>query len=435
LFNRLRPAPFAREERLVLDFAQSIRLGLFTVIESKWCDFKYLLALSLARATLAQRLITTQRLAFGMRLAMTVGGQRLIQALVLVCGVLLISIGHYVTATQFVALHNVYQRLYYLPIFAGAYWFGWRGALGVSLLSAAAYFPHIVHDWSDYPGYRQAQYAELLMFQVVGSVVGILAELEQRQRARQERTARELAAAYRQLQESFEHMRRADRLSALGQLSAGLAHEIKNPLGSIKGSLEIVAEDFPPDHKKREFIEILRKEIDRLNSVLTEFLHFARTPRPDLQRCDLRDVIDSIRVLCAKEAARQGVRIEVVYSGALPEVYADAAQIQQALLNLVLNGIQAMPGGGRLKIEAKASAGAVEIRIHDEGTGIPLEARSRIFEPFFTTKERGTGLGLAVAHKLIQGHHGEIRLLEQEGPGAVFLVILPLGRPSHEQQA
>jgi signal transduction histidine kinase len=349
-----------------------------------------------------------------------------VRIVLLVVSVGFVTAAHFTTPIGMGFLQNVYQRLYYIPILAGAFWFGVRGGIIVSLVCAAAYLPHIVMDWGGHPEYRQAQYAELIMFQVVGLVVGALAELEKRQRERLERTSQELAQAYRQLQESFEQLRRADRLAALGQLSAGLAHEIKNPLASMKGSLEILSSDFPPGHEKREFLDILEKELGRLNVVLSEFLQFARTPRPDRGPCHLEEVVDSIKVLCSKEANRQGVDIEVSYQEDLPELKLDAAQIQQALLNIVLNGIQAMPSGGRLSILVEHSDDTLSVWIRDEGEGIPPENRTRIFDPFFTTKERGTGLGMAIAHNLIQGHGGDIRIVDQDGPGSTFEIVLPI---------
>lgn len=353
-------------------------------------------------------------------------GSRKARLSILAGAVVGITAAHYLTPIDESFLHNVYQRLYYLPILAGAFWFGVRGALAVSLLSAASYLPHIVHDWPERTAYRQAQFAELLMFQVVALVVGTLAEDEKRQRQEQENTARELASAYQKLQDSFEQLRRADRLSALGQLSAGLAHEIKNPLASMKGSLDILAEDFPSGHEKREFLEIFQKEIDRLNAVLTEFLQFARPPHPDRQPCQIGDVLESIRVLCSKQADRAGVRIDVDRGDGLPDILADAGQLQQAFLNIVLNGIQAMPSGGRLGISSRRTDSDLEVQISDEGDGIPRESRSRIFDPFFTTKERGTGLGLPIADNLVRGHGGDIRIEEHDGPGLSFVVRLPL---------
>jgi two-component system sensor histidine kinase HydH len=276
--------------------------------------------------------------------------------------------------------------------------------------------------------YQETQYAELLMFVVVGLVVGTLVEAERRQRERQERTSRELAEAYRELQESFDQLQRADRLSALGRLSAGLAHEIKNPLASVSGSVDILASEFPAGHPKSEFIEIIQKELGRLNKVLTEFLQFARTPKPHREACDLREVVDSIVMLCSQEASRQGVHIQVSYPDDLPEISVDTAQIQQALLNIVLNAVQAMDSGGQLTVALENNSRGLRIEIHDTGPGIPDEHRSQIFDPFFTTKDRGTGLGMSIAHKLIHGHNGDIRLLDNAGPGATFIIDLPAGR-------
>jgi signal transduction histidine kinase len=342
------------------------------------------------------------------------------------------GIAHRLTPVELTVLHNVYQRLYYLPIFAGAYWFGLGGALAASLLSAVSYLPHILIDWRHMRGihdeYLAAQYAELVMFQVVGLVVGLLAQSELRLRERQERTSRELADAYRELRESFQHLSRADRLSSLGELSAGIAHEIKNPLASIKGSLEIVAAEFPSGHPKREFVEIMEKELRQLNGMVTEFLQFARAPRPVRAPCDIREVIGSLTVLCSKEAARHSVDLAVSVPETLPELNLDASQLQQALLNVVLNGIQSMPGGGRLDITVRPWNGGVRIEILDQGPGVPIDERLRIFDPFFTTKARGTGLGLPIAQKLIRAQGGDIRLREDyDGPGAAFVIELPSG--------
>jgi signal transduction histidine kinase len=144
--------------------------------------------------------------------------------------------------------------------------------------------------------------------------------------------------------------------------------------------------------------------------------------------------VDSIQRLCSQEASRQGVHIQVSYPDDLPEISVDAAQIQQALLNIVLNGIQAMGSGGQLLIEVKADSGALQIRIQDDGPGIPAAHRSQIFDPFFTTKERGTGLGMSIAHQLIHGHGGDIRLLDNGRPGTTFLIKLPQRRFGDERE-
>ncbi|HXV60582.1 MAG TPA: ATP-binding protein [Vicinamibacteria bacterium] len=343
------------------------------------------------------------------------------------------TIAHFVTPVEVFVLHNIFQRLYYVPIFAAAYWFGLPGAMAASIVSAASYLPHIVLDWGAMEGahdeYLQAQYAELVMFQVVAFIAGQLARSEHRLRETQQRTSRELAGAYQKLRESFEHLKRADKLSSLGELSAGIAHEIKNPLASIKGSLEILASEFPLQHPKREFVDIMEKELEQLNRIVTEFLDFARTPRPVKALCDLRELASSVRVLCSQEAARHSVDLSVAAPATLPEVNVDASQVQQALLNVVLNGIQAMPKGGRLGVNLACSNGGIQMEIRDEGPGVRRDDRTRIFDPFFTTKARGTGLGLPIARKLIRAQGGDIRLLEESGQqGAAFVIDLPAGR-------
>jgi len=359
------------------------------------------------------------------------------RAVAIVAAIGLIATAHRLTPIEHSALHNIYQRLYYLPIFAGAYWFGFGGAMTASVLSAASYLPHVLVDWQAMRGvhdeYLEAQYAEIVMFQVVAFVVGLLAQSEHRLRQRQQRTSRQLAEAYRELQESFEHLRRADRLSSLGELSAGIAHEIKNPLASIKGSLEILAEDFPLGHAKREFVDIMGRELHQLDTIVTEFLDFARASRPVKALCDIREVIASLKVLCSKEAVRHSVELTVTAPDSLPELELDASQVQQALLNVVLNGIQAMSKGGRLDVVLAETNRGVRIEIRDQGPGIPPADRERIFDPFFTTKARGTGLGLSIARKLIRAQGGEIFLDDQhDGPGAVFAIDLPSRSHDHE---
>jgi two-component system, NtrC family, sensor histidine kinase HydH len=365
------------------------------------------------------------------------GGKALLRLVAVGGGIAAITIAHFVTPVDVFILHNVFQRLYYVPIFAAAYWFGLPGAMAASIVSAASYLPHIVFDWGPvrnaHDEYLQAQYAELIMFQVVAFVAGQLARSEHRLRETQQRTSRELADAYRKLQESFEHVKRADRLSSLGELSAGVAHEIKNPLASIKGSLEIVASEFPAGHPKREFVDIMDKELRQLNTIVTEFLDFARTPRPSKAPCDLRDVVASLKVLCSQEAAKHSVELSVSAPVGLPELNVDASQMQQALLNVVLNGIQAMPSGGSLSLTLVRLGDGIRIEVRDDGPGIPTDARKRVFDPFFTTKARGTGLGLPIAQKLIRAQGGDIRLAaEHDGRGTVFVVDLPMGSGAHE---
>jgi signal transduction histidine kinase len=214
-------------------------------------------------------------------------------------------------------------------------------------------------------------------------------------------------------------------LSALGELSAGMAHEIRNPLGSIKGAVEILRDDYSPDEAKYEFIEILLKETDRLNRIVQEFLGFARPKQPEFQQADLNEALDSVLTLTAQEARKAGITVKRELDPAIGRRSLDAGLLKQAFLNLVLNAIQAMPRGGTLTVESRLNGDAFEVRVSDTGPGIPEENRKKLFSPFFTTKKNGTGLGLAITYRIIENHRGTIDVLSESGKGATFVIRIP----------
>jgi len=229
-------------------------------------------------------------------------------------------------------------------------------------------------------------------------------------------------------------LRRADRLSALGQLSAGLAHEIRNPLGAIKGAVEILQDDYRAGHPKAEFYAILLKEVERLNEVLTNFLNFARPVTPHFAPVDVREVLTGLEGLIAGQARAHRVQIFTAFHVGPSRVMADATLLKQAFLNIMLNAVEAMPEGGDLAISTRLTPGGTggdrpeyaEVVFDDTGPGIREEDLGRIFDPFFTTKQDGTGLGLAITHRIIENHHGAIRVMSQRGKGTTFVVTLPL---------
>jgi len=175
-------------------------------------------------------------------------GQKASRLGIVVGTIVAVSLLHYGTATSHDWLHAFYERAYYVPVLLGAMWFGWRGGIFAAALSGLAYVPFIVAAWKSSPAYEASQFVELGMFFVIGGLAGTLFDRERLQRAKVEETARKLSEVYAQLQASFQQLRRADRLSALGELSAGLAHEIRNPLGSIEGSVQILRR---PSYRRR----------------------------------------------------------------------------------------------------------------------------------------------------------------------------------------
>jgi len=344
---------------------------------------------------------------------------------------LLVTALHYLTTTQMVAAHDVYRRLYYVPIVFGGLWFALRGGILTSILASLLYMPHVLFHWQHHPSIALEQYLEIVLYNVIGGLTGFLAQREQQQRIRYQKAAETLESSYQKLREQAdqiieieEQLRRADRLSALGELSAGMAHEIRNPLGSIKGTAEILRDGVAPDDPKQEFAEILIREVDRLNRVLEDFLRFAR-PEPVEHGCFvLQAVIRDVLDLTQQQAARNNVVVAVELGDEI-EIPGRGEQVKQALLNLVLNALQAMPDGGSLKLSLRTSPQEVHVMVSDNGPGIALEDRERIFNPFVTTRDSGTGLGLAITQRIIQGHGGRIILESWPGQGACFTVCLP----------
>ena len=331
--------------------------------------------------------------------------------------ILVASALHYVTPHSRLFLHNLFQKLYYLPIIYAAISFGWRGGILAAVASALCYIPHIL-TWRHEPYYAMSQYAELILFFLVGATTGLLADQGRRRRV-------QLEATTRQLQESFEQVKRADRLSAVGQLAASLAHEIRNPLGSIEGATNIIRSPATSEEIREGSLNIIQKECQRLNRLLTNLLDFARPRQPEFRAVDLPRLIDSIFALVGPNAQLQHVTLKksIVRSPAILE--SDPEQLKQVLLNLVINAIQAMPGGGEIEVEVDHRDSEVMISVRDEGAGIDDQNLDKIFDRFFTTKEAGTGLGLSVAHQVITQHGGHIKARSESGPRNDFLHIPP----------
>ena len=329
----------------------------------------------------------------------------------LLLGIVAVSLLHYLTPVLHnAAWHALFQRLFYVPIILGAYWFGFRWGLILSLLSGLVYAPHVFFQWSAIPMAADSKYVEIIMFVIIASLVGTLSDVQKLQQ--------------RKLLEATGQLHRMDRLSLLGQLAAGLAHEIRNPLGSLIGSDEILAESIGKDHPKYEFIEILQKEHRRLRDKLNEFLNFAKPSPPQLLPNQLNDVVRSTVSLIAKQAADSNCPIILNLDEQLPMVPMDAAHMQQILLNLLLNGVQSMPEGGTLTVATKQENNSIEVSVRDEGTGIDKDTINRIFDPFYSTKSEGTGLGLSIVKQLTEAMNGTIAV-ESDDRGTGFTLRIP----------
>ncbi len=350
----------------------------------------------------------------------------------LVAGVAAISLGHYLTDPSLVHWHVVFQRLYYIPILVGAVLFGFRGGVLVALLTAVLYLPHVVLHWGHDTAYRWAQFTEIGLFPAFGAFAGFMLDRVRSERERHRQTAEELARAYEHLQATFERLRLEDRMAALGALSVGMAHEIRNPLGSISGGIEILEQAVPAGDPRREFVDILKREVARLDDLVERQLDLARTGTGEREPCDLGEIARSVTDLAQKRAEAQGLTVVVETDPAAPAAWADGSRIRQAVLNLVVNAIQAMPAGGELRATVRGAGDRVRLEVADRGPGISDDARDKLFEPFFTTKRDGTGLGLAIAWQIAKQHGGDLRADNRAGGGARFVLELPTVEAAHD---
>lgn len=348
--------------------------------------------------------------------------------------------------TEEVPINSYYYPIYYLPAVTAAEYFGAWATLLWTLLTSAAYCSLL------YPALQEFEitaedYGRLAIRIVFFFLAAILVNRfvldSRRQTQRYQDLAQNLAETNRRLEVAQAEARRSERLAALGQLSAGLAHEIRNPLGVIKGSAEMLTQKLAKaDPLATELAGYISTETNRLSSLVTRFLDFARPLHAELAPREIGAVLDRALNDVAQFWKGAPVRIEKHYEADLPEVPIDEALCEQAFVNIIQNGYDAMSTtGGVIRVSVKKArrtllhgeVEGVEVRIEDSGPGIPAELREQIFNPFVTTKKTGVGLGLSIVSKIIDGHHGSIRIesskipagADGQGTGASFVIFLP----------
>jgi signal transduction histidine kinase len=234
-------------------------------------------------------------------------------------------------------------------------------------------------------------------------------------------------------------LERAERLASLGELAASLAHEIKNPLAGIAGAVQVMAEEMPKSHPRKPIMQEVLSQVRRLDRTVRDLLAFARPGKPDVASYDIHQILDRVLLLLAEDPEAKRIRVVRDYQPDVPPLEVDGKQLGQVFLNLILNAIQAMPGGGQATLQTRlreagetrgngrAAEGAlVEVDVSDTGPGIPAQVLHDLFKPFVSTKHRGTGLGLSVSRRIVEDHGGWIEVESLEGQGATFRVCLPV---------
>ena len=345
-----------------------------------------------------------------------------------------VTAAHYLTGEHLHFLHDIFRRLYYLPIILAAFQFGLPGALSAAVVVVVAYLPHAFTSMATMdPAHGSEKILEMILYMVVGIVTGALVERERRQRERAERIAVDLSAAIEDRRAMEQEVVRAGRLSALGELTAGLAHEIRNPLASLKGTAQILGDEIPETSPRRRMLDLHLREIDRLEAILSRFLAFARPQGLELGDVDLVEVVDDVLLLASAHARRAGVDLDrAPVDGPPAVVRGDKEKLVQVVLNLVLNAIQALEGRGRtdgrvtvaLERTARSRRSFHGIVVTDNGPGVPEGLRDQIFNPFFSTRADGAGLGLSISARIVEEHSGLIEVGDAAGGGACFRVLL-----------
>ena len=355
---------------------------------------------------------------------------------ILVLVVIGIGMLHFFTPGYMIFYHDMFRRLSYFPIVLGAIWFGVWGGLLLAVMSSIAFIPHVLIYIGEGTGTYLSELTEIILYLAAGTVTGIIAGRDSRLRQRYKDLSEKLEKSYDKLHretqillEVEEQLSAAQKLSALGQLSASLAHEIKNPLSSIKGTAEILLDEFPEDHPKREFVEIMLKETKRLNNTVEEVLQFSRRgiqgKEKEKNTEPLSQVIDRVTSLLASQLRKKSIKLTVTGWEAVKTFYVDGEKLSQVFLNIILNGIDATPSRGEITIETIKHSAGYTVSVIDNGPGIPDDLKDEIFTPFYSTKESGTGLGLSISKKIVESYGGTLTLSDADSGGACFTVFLP----------
>jgi signal transduction histidine kinase len=320
----------------------------------------------------------------------------------------------------------------FLPVISGATNFGLLGTAATSLAASGVYlsFLSFLGENQEIADIRELVLRALFL-PVVGYLTYQLSQANQAEKHKAQQAVEDLASANRSLQEAQAEVRRAERLAALGQLTAGLAHELRNPLGTMKTSAEMLSRQVAQENAvAKEMAGFIASEVDRTNSLITRFLDFARPQHLKLETADITTMLDGAIARFEREQKNIGTAVTVFknYSPDVPPVRFDAELMERVIANLLVNAAQASPPGGIVTVKTLSDHDEVEVAVIDRGSGIDAKNIENIFNPFFTTKSDGIGFGLAIITKILDEHGGRITVESAVGEGSVFRVFLPLRR-------
>jgi signal transduction histidine kinase len=332
-------------------------------------------------------------------------------------------------------IQSSYWPVFFVPVTTAAIYFRPLGTLLWTAATSAAYCAYLIPALKQFElgwqGLSELLLRNLFFFLVAMTVNRFVMESRVQVR-RYQLLSESLAEANRNLRQAQEDARRAERLAALGQLSAGLAHEIRNPLGVIKGSAEILKEKLTGANElARELAGYIYTEVNRLSSLVGRFLDFARPSQLNVRAEELPELLERCLKAVAQQSQNATIKVVKEYAEPLPRALVDADVCEQVFTNLISNAFEAMSDDGQLTIRIHTAqkysepAAELAVEIADTGPGVPEEMKEQIFNPFYTTKKSGVGLGLAIVSKIVDAHGGAVKLVSAPGQGACFRVTLP----------
>ena len=315
-----------------------------------------------------------------------------------------VSILHYSTDKSQYYYHVFYGELYFLPIVLASFWFGLRGALAASLGITACYVPFVYSHWQ---GFSPDDFDRVLSLALYNSAAVFIGALKDREKATHKR------------------LLQAEGLTAMGKSLAAAAHDMKTPLVAIGGFTRQVLKKIGKNDPAHDKLALVIKETARMETMIRDMLDFSRPLEVRLSHGDLNEIVtDSISIV-NETARKKAVTVECMLSRDLPAVAFDAMRMQQVIINLALNAVEASPEGGIVTMRTSNTTHGLIIDVVDCGNGISLDHREEVFDPFFTTKKEGTGLGLPIVKKIMEAHEGSLKILDNSPKGIIFRVMLP----------
>ena len=354
--------------------------------------------------------------------------------ILLVIGVAVIGLLHTLTPGHMIFYHDTYRRLSYFPIAIGAILYGVWGGICLAVLSCLAFVPHLFMFWASGPEAYYSELSEILFYLAAGVVIGLISSRENKLREKYKTLSEKLAGSYKRLHEQASQLVEAEKqlgqsqkLSLLGHVSASLAHEIKNPLASIKGAAEILADEVPEGHPKYEFIEIMRSEISRLNHSVEDVLKYCRGQqhRDKGRQESLEKIINRVVQLLESGLKEKSIQVSIQRESDKNQFMTDEVAMIQVLMNIILNAVDAVEKNGKINIDFGKHEKGCFIRISDDGPGIDEDMVKQVFQSFVTFKENGTGLGLSISKRIVESLGGKIVIGESSLGGAAFTIYLP----------